>query len=257
MRQRQLPCSEGGGSSLAPATGRGRGHERRRRRPAVAVGMRGGGGDPRPAGCAPAAPSLAGTAARTRCPVPAERGEDVGADTDLALPEDAWSHLVFGFQNLSMNPVPRENGRNATYVVTLDVDGARDSTLDFFDKVEWNDGPLHLFKDPDRPGARGALMDLKVHPHAISRADARGLYAEALKSERPDFSRTTLVPDQRAQQEKSDPDLAAVAQRDAARAPALDASSRGIAASPRAVLLHVSSPPCTVPRALFSALSTR
>ena len=104
-------------------------------------------------------------------------GLDIGADTEFPVPEKRWTHLLFGFRNLSAAPATRADGRNATFVYSLDVDGARDSTLDIFDEVVWNDGPLRLLRDPDRPGVRGYAADVEILAAAPDRAGAARHYA--------------------------------------------------------------------------------
>ena len=113
-------------------------------------------------------------------------GDDVGADTELPLPTYAWTHVVFSFANRTANPEPRADGRLARFVFGFYVDGRRDSTLDFYDDVAWNDGALHLGRDPDRRGFRGAFADAAVFPFAADPAAAAALHAAALATFPPE-----------------------------------------------------------------------
>ncbi|KAH8081000.1 hypothetical protein JL720_8895 [Aureococcus anophagefferens] len=113
-------------------------------------------------------------------------GDDVGADTELPLPTYAWTHVVFSFANRTANPEPRADGRLARFVFGFYVDGRRDSTLDFYDDVAWNDGALHLGRDPDRRGFRGAFADAAAFPFAADPAAAAALHAAALATFPPE-----------------------------------------------------------------------
>lgn len=123
---------------------------------------------------------LAADSNRVALRVSTDKGLDVGADTDVPLPLRKWTHLQFGFHNLS-------HSDNVKYLLTLDVDGARDATLEIFDPVTWNDGPLQLFRDPDRAGARGFVADVIVRARAPTRENAQWHYATARRVDRPDL----------------------------------------------------------------------